>query len=145
MTTAFYGITLQIPAGWEDITDALADGSPPTIAKASGVGAVQFSIAKCQSGEQPNADLNALKSLMIGFCQNNQIEIDQVSEGEFGRVKCASIFSENGSQVISAWLLTNGKDFALVTYVALGEENDEIAGELDQAREIISSISFDTQ
>ena len=145
MITAFYGITLRIPAGWEDITDALADGSPPTIAKASGVGAVQFSISKYQSGEHPDADFNALKSLMMGFCQNNQIEIDHVSESEYGRVKCASIFSENGSKVISAWLLSNGKGFALVTYVALGEENDEIAGELDQAREMVSSISFDTQ
>lgn len=138
----FYGITLDLPAGWEDITDELPTGSPPTLAKASGVGAVQFSIAKYRSGKKPNADFDILRSFIIEFCQKNLIDAEHISAEQFDDTMCVGVLSKTSDETLSAWYLSNGSDFALVTYVALGESNESIDKELDETRGIISSISF---
>ncbi|BCG94096.1 hypothetical protein [Mesorhizobium sp. 131-2-1] len=142
MIVQFHGLTFDLPAGWEDITDDLPEGSPPTLAKASGIGAFQFSIAKYRSGERPNTDFDVLRSFMIEFCQDNFIDIGRIFEKKFGAAMCVGVSSRTVDQTLSAWYLSNGDDFAFVTYLAQGEENDLIDKELDETREIISSISF---
>lgn len=142
MIVQFHGLTFDLPTGWEDITDDLPEGSPPTLAKASGVGAFQFSIAKYRSGERPNTDFDALRSFMIEFCQNNFIDIEHIFEKEFRNTMCVGVSSKTVDETLSAWYLSNGNDFAFVTYLGPGEESDFVDKELDEAREIISSISF---
>ncbi|WP_421912656.1 hypothetical protein [Mesorhizobium sp.] len=142
MVVQFYGITFDLPTGWEDITDDLPTGSPPTLAKASGVGAVQFSIAKHRSGKKSNADFGELRSFMVELCQNNLIDTEHISARKFEKIMCVDVISKKADQTLSAWYLSDGDDFAFVTYLALGEENDRINEELNDTREIISSISF---
>lgn len=142
MIVQFYGITFDLPAGWEDITDDLPAGSPPTLARASGVGALQFSIAKYRAGEKPNAGFDVLRSFMIEFCQNNLIDAKRIWARKFDSTMCVGVSSETEDKTLSAWYLSNGNDFAFVTYVALGVENDRMNKELDEATEIVSSISL---
>ncbi|TIQ20079.1 MAG: hypothetical protein E5X51_18240 [Mesorhizobium sp.] len=144
MIVQFYGITIDLPVGWEDITDDLPEGWPPTLVKESDAGgALQFSIAKYRSGEKPNADFDVLRTFMIEFCRNNFLDIERIFERKFGDVMCVGVSSRTTDQTLSAWYLSNGNDFAFVTYLAQGEEYDLIDEELGETREIISSISFE--
>ena len=43
--------TLELPAGWGDITCELPGNPPPTVAKKRGVGALQFSQAELETGD----------------------------------------------------------------------------------------------
>jgi hypothetical protein len=122
MIVQFHGITFDAPVGWEDITDDLPAGSPPTIAKASGVSAVQFSIAKYRSGKKPNADFGVLRSFMLEFCQKNDIDAKNIWAKKFNDAMCVGVLSKTEQQVLSAWYLSDGNDFALVTYMTLDEE-----------------------
>lgn len=79
---------------------------------------------------------------MIEFCRNNFIDIERIFERKFGDVMCVGVSSRTTDQTLSAWYLSNGNDFAFVTYLAQGEEYDLIDEELGETREIISSISF---
>ncbi|CAN7576973.1 hypothetical protein [Mesorhizobium caraganae] len=142
MIVQFHGITFDAPVGWEDITDDLPVGSPPTIAKASGVGAVQFSIAKYRSGKKPNADFGVLRSFMLEFCQKNDIDANNIWAKKFNDKMCVGVLSKTEKQVLSAWYLSDGNDFALVTYISLDEEKHLMDEELEEARTIVSSISF---
>jgi len=44
-------LLLDLPADWFDVTDDLPRDAPPTLARNSGVGALQFSIARYHSGK----------------------------------------------------------------------------------------------
>ncbi|TRC79105.1 hypothetical protein FJV83_12655 [Mesorhizobium sp. WSM4307] len=143
MIVQFHGITFDAPVGWEDITDDLPLGSPPTLAKASDAGgSLQFSIAKYRSGEKPSANFDVLRSFVTEFCRNNFIDVERIFATEFGDVMCVGVSSRTADQTLSAWYLSNGNDFAFVTYLAEGDEYDLIDEELGETREIISSISF---
>ncbi|WP_192257398.1 hypothetical protein [Mesorhizobium caraganae] len=142
MIVQFHGITFDAPVGWEDITDDLPAGSPPTIAKASGVSAVQFSIAKYRSGKKPNADFGVLRSFMLEFCQKNGIDAKHIWAKKFTNTMCVGVLSKTEKQVLSAWYLSDGNDFALVTYISFDEAQHLMDEELEEARTIVSSISF---
>lgn len=112
MTVQFYGITFDLPAGWEDVTDDLPGGGPPTLAKASGVGVIQFSIAEYGGGEKPNSDFDVLRSFMMEFCRTNFIDVERIFAAEFGDVTCVSVSSRTTDQNLSPWYLSDGADFA---------------------------------
>ncbi|MER8751895.1 hypothetical protein NKH57_21900 [Mesorhizobium sp. M1050] len=142
MIVQFYGVTFDMPTGWEDITDNLPAGSPPTLAKASGVGAVQFSIATYHSGKNPNVNFNDLRSFMIEFCQNNSIDSKDISSAKNNNIMCVGLASKTEDETLSAWYLSNGKDVVFVTYVASSEDAGRINKELTEAKTMISSMSF---
>lgn len=142
MRVEFYGLTFDLPAGWADITDDLPEGSPPTLAKASGASAVQFSIAKYHSGKNPKVSLDDLRSFMTEFCQNNSIDVEYISIRESHDIMCVGALSETAGELLSAWYLSNGKDVVFTTYVGLDDDADLLDKELDEARAIISSMSF---
>ncbi|AZO46678.1 MAG: hypothetical protein EOS58_17200 [Mesorhizobium sp.] len=142
MIVQFHGITFDLAAGWEDITDDVPGAWPPTLAKASGVGALQFSIAKYRSGEKPNAGFDVLRSFMIEFCHNNLIDTNHISEEKFASTMSVGVLYRKADETLSAWYLSNGNDFAFVTYVGLGEESEIMNEELDEVRAVVSSISF---
>jgi hypothetical protein len=62
-THEFGGISVVAPHPWIDTTDDVkADEAPFTLAKQNiGVGALQFSIALYQEGEEPNITVSDLK------------------------------------------------------------------------------------
>ncbi|CDX44605.1 conserved hypothetical protein [Mesorhizobium sp. SOD10] len=142
MIVEFYGITFDAPDGWQDITASLPDGSPPTISKASGASAIQFSIAKYRGGKRPNITLDHLKSFTIEFCQKNSICIENIfTVGKNGMIH-AGASPEAVDKLLEAWYISNGNDIVFVTYVGISDDENILADELSEAREIISSISF---
>ncbi|WP_189347969.1 hypothetical protein [Mesorhizobium sp. M4A.F.Ca.ET.090.04.2.1] len=52
------------------------------------------------------------------------------------------VLYRKADETLSAWYLSNGNDFAFVTYVGLGEESEIMNEELDEVRAVVSSISF---
>ncbi|TGQ73028.1 hypothetical protein EN829_011320 [Mesorhizobium sp. M00.F.Ca.ET.186.01.1.1] len=142
MIVEFYGITFDAPNGWQDITASLPDGSPPTMSKASGASAVQFSIAKYRSGEMPNINLGDVKSFTIEFCQRNSIDIKNIFSGSKSGMTYAGVLSEAADKLLSAWYLSNGRDIVFVTYVGISDDVNILADELSEAREIVLSMSF---
>lgn len=142
MIVQFYGITFDAPDGWQDITESLPEGSPPTISKASGASVVQFSIAKYSGGKLPNISLDDLKSFTIEFCQKEDIEVKNIFTGKKFGMMHAGVSSKTADELLDAWYLSNGKDIVFVTYVGISDDATILAHELTEARGIVSSISF---
>ncbi|MER9544391.1 hypothetical protein NKI72_20255 [Mesorhizobium sp. M0437] len=82
-----------------------------------------------------------LERLWSSFVETIFIDVERIFERKFGDVMCVGVSSRTTDQTLLAWYLSNGNDFAFVTYLAQGEEYDLI-DEVGETREIISSISF---
>ncbi len=138
---AFAGIHLSLRSGWLDVTAELPSGSPPTLAKATGVGALQFSIARYSSGQRPGFTLARLEGLLAEFGESRSLGVPAAQErdGDKGRFVAASF--QNADELVRVWYLTNGTDLALVTYVS-GAVGIGMIQELDEAAEIVKSIDF---
>jgi len=65
---AFADVRISLLEGWVDVTDDLPEGTPPTLAKPEGVGALQFSVAKYRAGAKPNVSEDDLEALLVKFC-----------------------------------------------------------------------------
>jgi len=63
----FAGLRIQLATDWVDITHDLDSGSPPTLAKPTGFGAFQFTVARYVSGDRPNIGAVALADLLQDF------------------------------------------------------------------------------
>ena len=142
MIVQFHGITFDAPDGWQDVTESLPEGSPPTISKASGASAVQFSIAKYRAGKKPNINPDDLRSFMIDFCKNNSIDLLNIFAKTHNGIMVSGISSESSDEIINAWYLSNGRDVVFVTYVGISKNASILTEELGEAKEIVSSISF---
>ena len=69
----FKMFTVVAPDGWEDVTDSLEiEGPPFTLARADGVGALQFSIATYSGGERPDPSPDDLLEMVEGFGQSRR-------------------------------------------------------------------------
>ena len=61
----FSGMKTMLPESWIDVTDDLPDGSPITLAKPDGIGALQFTFAKYQAGALPEVGVDDLHKLLV--------------------------------------------------------------------------------
>ncbi|HSO31026.1 MAG TPA: hypothetical protein VLT33_00880, partial [Labilithrix sp.] len=61
---SFAGLTMVIPDGWSDVTDDLPAGTPCTLARPDGIGALQFSRAHYRGGVVPEITVEDLESLL---------------------------------------------------------------------------------
>jgi hypothetical protein len=141
MRVQFFGLLLDLPAGWGDVTDDLPSETPPTLVRCDGVGALQFSIGRYHSGKHPHVSLSDLQQLLLGFCEHKQRKFGApiMNDGAIESVGCTSY--DNG-ETLSVWYLSNGRDIVLATYIAIGVGDPEIAKELAEATRIIGSIDF---
>lgn len=140
MRVEFHGITFDLPDGWTDITDDLPDGSPPTLARPSGVGAIQFSIAKYGSGADPKATVSDLRKFCAEFCVQHAIDESWIVEYP-ARMMCVGAKTNDLDEFLAAWYLSNGRDFVFVTYVGVNEDIEQSQGEFDDAQLLVESIS----
>jgi hypothetical protein len=138
MRVDFYGIGFDLPNGWTDVTDDLEEPAPPTLAKPDGVGVIQFTIAKYRSGEIPNATVDVLRSFLTEFCNQQGIDTELINVVP-AHVACVGVASNLGERFLAAWYLSNGRDFAFVTYVGPRVGNAE---EYRDASHLVASISF---
>jgi len=138
---AFADVRISLPNGWVDVSDDMPEGTPPTLAKPEGVGALQFSVGRYRSGANPQVSPDDLDALLKEFADTRSLG----AAADVERGKSASHYVGgsflHGDDLIRAWYLTNGSDVALVTYVAAAASGDA-AAELVDAGTIVRSIDF---
>jgi len=141
MRVEYNGLRFELPQGWADITEDLPSGSPPSLARATGVGAVQFSIAKYRGGKEPRVTLEDLRNFLTEFCERNDMQSDTMIDRK-SRVMCVAATSVANGELITANYLSNGRDVVLATYVCADPESPELKEDLNGVEEIINSMDF---
>lgn len=143
--TQLVGLTLMLPPGWLDITHELPEGSPPTFAKEDGVGVIQVSVAKYNSGLRPRIDKRAVREILEEFGAKHDLGAPRETtqgNGQEGNQFVAGDFLRSDER-ISAWFVTNGKDMALVTYVTREPNDPAVPQELDDASAVVAALEFE--
>ncbi len=138
----FAGLELEICDDWFDVTDDLPAGSPPTLAPAEGVGALQFSVVWYESGKEPNVTPGALTDLLREFGEQRRLGVlsNEVSVEGPGTSLVSGDFQSAG-EFIRVWYVSNGRDIALVTYCCT-TPGAQIADELKDTDAMVRSLSF---
>jgi hypothetical protein len=138
----FADVRISLLDGWVDVSDDMPEGTPPTLAKLEGVGALQFSVGRYRSGANPQVSPDDLAALLKEFADTRSLGLAaDVERGKSASHYVGGSFL-HGDDLIRAWYLTNGSDLALVTYVAEAASGDA-AVELAEAGTIVKSIDFD--
>ncbi len=136
----FAGLSITLPQGWVDVTHDIPGLPPPTLAKEGGTGALQFSVGRYQSGAEPHIDMQALQNLMHEFAGSRRLgRVENMRELRGNLLSVSSDFVSD-QEFIRVWYLTNSRDVALVTYIALVEKLEEVASELEDAETIVGSL-----
>ena len=134
----FGGFKMNLPGGWYDSTHEVeADNPPLTITKQDGVGALQFTVALYTSGKLPNATVRDVHDMLLNFVGDSGPPRDVVLEDEPLPLAACS-FDWQGS-FVRAWFVTDGSNFAQVTYIC---EPQAIGPELAEAEAIVRSLTF---
>ena len=132
--------SLYAPEGWADVTESLGvENAPITLALPNGVGALQLSISRYVRGEKPNPSLDALVDMLREFATSQGFGAPDNVSTQLGRISIAAgSFSADGD-FVRVWYLSDGLDFAMVTYVCeVGREFSE----LETCEQIVSSLQF---
>lgn len=114
------------------------------MARCQGVGALQFSVGKYVSGPLPDVGETQLRGFLTDFGARRGLRISGVSTG-LGRNRFIVGTHEAGGELIRVWYVTNGRDLALVTYVARDDGDDSrrlVLAELEDADGIVRSTDF---
>lgn len=138
MPVLFHGLRFDLPSGWTDITDDLPEGSPATLARPSGSGAIQFSLGAYRSGANPDVTAEHLRALLVDFCSRNSLDTGDLEETT-ARITTVGCVARAEGEIVAVWYLTNGRDVALVTYAS---QASDYAEELSQARGLVATIDF---
>jgi len=141
MLVEFHGMKFDLPRGWEDITDDLAEGGPPSLARPDGVGALQFTLAKYRGGECPGVTIYMLRTFLDEFFENNKLSLDEFVEYS-NRVISVQGISHSGDEFILARYFSNGKDVMLATYVCPRLSAIEAKEDLKDVETIMESMEF---
>jgi hypothetical protein len=143
MRVQFHGLLFDLPPEWTDITDDLPEGSPPTLARPSGLGIIQFSIARYRSGANPEVTVESLRELIADFCSHHSLNAGGLEE-TIGRIPSVGCVIAATDELVAAWYLSNGQDIVLVNYISSGSGDPDTAEELGQARQLVATIDFDS-
>jgi hypothetical protein len=138
----FAGVKLRLLEGWVDISADLPLGSPATLARETGVGALQFSVAKYESGAKPAIGEKELKRFFFNFCQEHSFERIEPSAKWSGTSLCVYGIRRTSGEVVAIWYLSNGTDIALITYTCLQQEDAVVTKELAEAQVMVESVEF---
>ena len=133
-------LIITAPSPWKDITETVEGSSVPfTLAKDDGTGALQFSAAEFRQGKSPNVTLQDLDELRNEFAQKKQLgrAFDELRSNGDMRVSGASY--QTTEDYVRAWYCSDGKNIALVTYLAVGGEEGNEPIECDA---IVKGVRF---
>src|SRR5262245_24951176 len=113
-------ITLEISEGWADVTNEIpSDDNPPwTLVRQSedGCGSFQFWCALYRGGVAPDPTPEGLAELVREFGASAGLvsAADEVTESEPLRLAAATF--RDHDYMIRAWYVSDGRNFAKVTY-----------------------------
>jgi hypothetical protein len=139
--TQLAGLSFDLPAGWVDISNDLPPGSPPTLAREIGVGAIQFSVSRCEGGPEPMIDETDLEDMLREFCEQNAIPL---SPGNIQTAVSHAVggVSRSEDAVVGIWYLSDGQNVAMVSYFADATHAEAADQELADAEAIVRTTSF---
>jgi hypothetical protein len=138
---SFADFRVNVPNGWDDVTDSLEGEDPPfTLARDDGFGALQFSLALYAGGKLPIPSTDDLLQMLETFAATQGLgELSSVVI-ESGPLLLAAATSLLDDSFIRAWQVSDGQNFALITYVCEpGHEDHEVA----DCEQIVRSLRFD--
>jgi hypothetical protein len=132
----FDGMTLDALQGWNDTSE---EGGPFTVTKPDGVGALQFSPALYKSGPIPSPSASDLADMVQEFGTKHGLGDAFDETNTKGTLSIAAASYHNAEDFIRVWYASDGKNFALVTYVCRwGSEAEELA----DCEEMVRTIRF---
>lgn len=139
------GVHAHLPAGWYDITGDLPAGSPLTLARNDGRGALQFSIAAYAGGVRPHVTPQDLMALLLDFGRREELGAARETRSGQGSTCFAYGDFSTESEVTWVWYVSDGDSVAFVTYVATVPERVDAGwhSELREAAAIARSVRFD--
>jgi hypothetical protein len=126
--------------GWCDVTDEIESENPPwTLARPNGVGAFQFSGGLYRGGKVPNPSADVLLLMLREFASHRtKDELNNVVTEE-GRLRLAAGSFTSENNFIRAWYVSDGCNFAQVTYTCLlGEQHEE----LPDCEQMVRTLKF---
>jgi hypothetical protein len=128
---------------WLDVTDADSPDQPPTLAREDGVGALQFSVATFRAGKLPEPETGELLSMLREFATSQKLgePTEVVTESQPVRLAAGSM--RDGPWFIRTWYVSDGRNFALITYTCNWQEHQsQLVIELAECERIVRSIQF---
>jgi hypothetical protein len=138
----FGNASMTLPPEWVDITNDLPEGTPFTLAKPDGVGALQFSVATYDSGEIPRVEANDLREMLTEFAESEGLPAPVDIEQAGSKVMYCGADLSDDERLAWAWYVTNGVDVLFVTYNAQRTHVAEAASEVRDAKAIVASIEL---
>ena len=88
---------------------------PPTLAKLTGKGALQFSMSRYESGGFPRIYLNILRAMLIELAEPHQLGSPQhIYETSQGKMLVSGDF-DDGNDVVRVWYVSDGRSVGLIT------------------------------
>jgi hypothetical protein len=132
--------SVDAPRGWEDVTASLeADDPPFTLARGDGVGALQFSIALCMKGPVPDPSTDDLLLMVSSFAEARGLGTPREVAVELGPVRLAAGSFTWGDDFLRVWQVSDGRNFAFVTYTC---ESGQEGRDLGECERIVRSLRF---
>ena len=132
---------MVIPDGWSDVTDDLPAGTPCTLARPDGIGALQFSRAHYRGGVVPEITVEDLESLLEAFAKSRGLAAPVIKRG-MGRHAFVWCDLHSGGELVRVWYVSDGRDVAMVSYVAEVLEGVQLAREIQDATDILMSVEL---
>ena len=130
------------PSDWCDITAEVEAADPPwTLAKPEGVGALQFSIALYRGGVRPEPGGRDLLEMTLAFGRSRGCGVPSDVCQEAGPPVVASASFRTNDDFIRVWHVSDGANFAFVTYLCDPASPSEL--EIGECEAIVRSVRFD--
>lgn len=136
----FAGVLLSLLPGWQDITEDLAPGSPFTLARHDGLGALQFSTARATGGPSPNFTESALRDLLSSFTARagGEVAHDSFTQSE-GAMLLEARFVDKSDRTLLVWYCATDRDLCFITYLS-ERPGAATEAEVFEARAMVQSI-----
>jgi hypothetical protein len=142
MLVEYAGLRLELPEGWSDITPDLPPDSPFTLARATGGGALQFSVAEYKSGVRPNFRTDDLRRFFKKCADANGYNGIEPKVVEGSVPYCIGAEFSRLNEVVGMWYLSDGSNIAFITYNNDVSDEPNVTEELADIRIIVKSIKF---
>lgn len=114
-----HGLSVRLPAGWQDITAALGeDNAPLTLAGPAGVGALQLSLGVQRSGPgAPRPTPAEVQQMVRELAGQRGLRTPLEERVELSPSLLASATYEAEGAFIRLWMLFDGASFVAASYV----------------------------
>jgi hypothetical protein len=109
--------TLELPAGWGDITSELPGNPPPTVAKKRGVGALQLTQAELENGDPISLTADDLLEMVKGIAHSadSVISFDEQSTTR-GTLRIGAVSLALDGNFVRLWGICDGRGVVIATY-----------------------------